>query len=72
MKDRRVSKLDRLLAGVCRNCPVCRHARRCQAGLAFRLVKKVERAICPFCRAYERAYGRKAYESLNYEDRHPH
>ena len=58
-----ISKLDRVLAKVCRNCPVCRHARQQQSGIAFRLVKQVERHLCPFCRAYERVYGRKAHEA---------
>lgn len=57
------SKLDRALAGVCRNCPVCRRARRQQSGAAFWLVNKVERRVCPFCRAYERVYGRKPHEA---------
>jgi len=46
------------------NCRVCAHARRKQKGLAFRLVKSVEESLCPFCRAYERVYGRKAHEPL--------
>ena len=58
------SKLDRALADVCRNCPVCRTARRRQAGLAFWLVSRVEQHLCPCCRAYERVYGRKAHENL--------
>lgn len=62
MKTSHVSKFDRLLAGVCRNCPICRRARRRQSGLAFWLVKKVEHTFCPFCRAYGRVYGRKTYE----------
>jgi len=56
-----VSKLDRALASVCRNCPVCRQARQQQAGAAFWMVSKVEGRLCPFCRAYERVYGRKAH-----------
>ena len=51
-----------MLARVCLSCPVCRRARKHQAGLAFRLVNQVERHFCPFCRAYERVYGRKAHE----------
>jgi hypothetical protein len=62
MPPRTISRLDRTLAGVCRTCPVCRHARRQQAGVAFELVNRVERHFCPFCRAYERVYGRKAHE----------
>jgi len=50
------------LAKVCVNCPVCRRARRKQKGLAFWLVSKVERKLCLFGRAYERAFGRKPHE----------
>lgn len=58
------TKLDRALAKVCENCPVCRTARRKQKGAAYRLVKNVEQGACPFCRAYERVHGRKAHEQL--------
>jgi len=61
MTSRHPSSLDKFLARVCVNCPVCRHARRRQAGPAFRLVKQVETKVCPFCRAYERVYGKKAH-----------
>ena len=57
------SPLDAALARVCVNCPVCRTARRKQRGWAFRLVRQVETKVCPFCRAYERVYGRKAHEA---------
>ncbi len=57
------SKLDRALANVCRNCPVCRRARQQQSGAAFWLVNRVERLLCPFCSAYTRVYGRKAHEA---------
>ena len=53
---------DRTLAKVSENCLVCNLARRKQAGFAFWLVKKVEGRICPFCRAYERVFGRKSHE----------
>lgn len=56
------ARLDSLLAGVCRNCPVCRRARRRQRGAAFALVRSVENRVCPFCRAYARVTGRKAHE----------
>jgi hypothetical protein len=56
------SKLDRALATVCENCPVCRRARQRQSGAAYRLVRQVETKVCPFCRAYERVHGRKAHE----------
>jgi uncharacterized protein CbrC (UPF0167 family) len=55
-------RLDQALANVCLNCPVCRRARRHQHGAAFWLVRKVEGRVCPFCRAYELVFGRKAYE----------
>jgi uncharacterized protein CbrC (UPF0167 family) len=63
MKANHPSKLDLALANVCRNCPVCRRARQQQSGAAFWLVNRVERHLCPFCRAYERVYGRKAHEA---------
>lgn len=58
-----VSKLDRALARVCVKCPVCRRARKQQAGAAFWMVRTVESKVCPFCRAYERVNGRKAHEA---------
>lgn len=64
MSSRSISKLDRALARVCRNCPVCRRARRQPAGLAARFVSRIERRLCPFCRAYERVYGRPAHEPI--------
>jgi hypothetical protein len=62
MNTRNSSALDRALANVCRNCPVCRRARKRQSGAAFWLVRRVEGRVCPFCRAYERVHGRKAHE----------
>jgi hypothetical protein len=64
MADLETSAWDEALARVCANCLVCRRARRLQRGFAFRLVKRVETRLCPFCRAYERVYGRKAHEQL--------
>ncbi|HSV95734.1 MAG TPA: hypothetical protein VLM75_02240 [Spirochaetota bacterium] len=49
-------------AGVCKNeCPVCTRARKKGRGFLYRLVK-LERRICPYCRAYEEVYGKPAYE----------
>lgn len=56
-----ISRFDVLLAQICRHCPVCRRARQRQRGVAFGLVKTVERRLCPFCRAYERIHGRPAH-----------
>ena len=62
MNDQKPSSLDKTLAEFCVNCLVCRRARTQQRGTAFWLVKKIESNLCPFCRAYERVYGRKAHE----------
>jgi hypothetical protein len=56
------SRIDKTLAKVCLNCPVCRRARKRQCGAAFWLVRNVESRTCPFCRAYERVFGQKAHE----------
>lgn len=63
MSQQDVSAVDRAMARICEQCPVCRHARRTQQGMAFTFVKHVETGLCPFCRAYERVHGRKAHES---------
>lgn len=55
---------DKRLAKFSVNCLVCRYARKKQRGLVFWLVKKVEGRVCPFCRAYERTYGRKSHEPV--------
>jgi hypothetical protein len=61
MSARKTPSFDKALAKVCVSCPVCRRARRRQSGAAFWLVKHVEAKLCPFCRAYERVYGRKSH-----------
>ncbi|HON58663.1 MAG TPA: hypothetical protein P5040_05035 [Smithella sp.] len=60
----KVSAKDQKLANFCRVCPVCSHARKTQKGIAFEFVRKIEGGICPFCRAYERVYGRKAHQRI--------
>jgi uncharacterized protein CbrC (UPF0167 family) len=50
------------MAQRCLECPVCGHARKTQKALAFWLVRRVEGSVCPYCKAYERVYGRKAHE----------
>ena len=57
-----VTNLDRKMAEICAHCTLCRHARKTQRGFSFWMVRKVEGALCPFCKAYERVYGRKAHE----------
>lgn len=60
----KISDQDRKLAKFCVTCPVCKHARKKQEGAAFWFVKKIEGKLCPFCRAYERVYGRKAHQPV--------
>ncbi|MHC1592634.1 MAG: hypothetical protein ACXQT1_00965 [Methermicoccaceae archaeon] len=49
-------------AEFCRSkCPVCTRA-RADGGLARWFVKHIDRKVCPYCRAYEKIYHKKAYE----------
>lgn len=50
------------MAQICVECPLCRSARKKQKGAAFWFVQKMENHLCPFCKAYEKVYGRKAHE----------
>lgn len=63
MKPSARAELDAAMAKVCRSCPVCQRAREKQSGAAFWFVSRVEKTVCPFCRAYERVYGRPAHEA---------
>jgi hypothetical protein len=56
------------MAKQCLTCPVCSRARKKQRGVAFFIVKHVEEGLCPFCKAYERVYGRKAHEPMPDEE----
>jgi len=62
MQPKTSNQPDRALARVCLNCPICRRARKQQRGMAYWLTSKVESRFCPFCRAYERVYGRQAHQ----------
>jgi hypothetical protein len=64
MPERQITDRDRAMAKRCLECPVCNGARRAQRGFAFWFVRSIEGAVCPYCRAYERVYGRKAHEPL--------
>jgi len=55
------------MAQKCLECPVCSRARRKQRGLAYWFVKIIEGGMCPYCRAYEKVYGRKAHQPLDHE-----
>ncbi len=62
MTKQTVSDKDKKMAHRCLECPLCDSARRKQRGFAFWFVKLVEGTLCPYCKAYERVYGRKAHE----------
>lgn len=63
-----ITDKDRARAQTCVECPVCRRAREKQRGLAYWFVKKIESGLCAYCRAYEKVYGRKAYEPVPAEE----
>ena len=52
------------MAQKCIDCKLCSYARKKKKGFLYQLVK-IESRICPFCKAYEKVYGVKAYESPN-------
>ncbi|NPV45431.1 MAG: hypothetical protein HPY69_00625 [Armatimonadetes bacterium] len=64
MEQPAITDRDREMARKCLECPVCSYARRKQRGLVYFLVRFVEGGVCPYCKAYERVYGRKAHEPL--------
>jgi len=68
MSAETITDKDRKRAEKCVQCPVCRRARATQRGLCYWLVKKVEGRLCPYCRAYEKVYGRKAHEPAGEND----
>lgn len=43
-------------------CPVCVGARKKGKGIRYWFVKNIDRKVCPMCKAYERKYGKPAYE----------
>ena len=63
-KGMEITEKDRRMARVCMDCKLCKHARAKQKGLTFWLVKQIEGTLCPWCKAYEKVYGRKAHEPL--------
>jgi len=66
MMEENITAKDRSMAEICVNCPVCRHARKKQKGPVYLFVRAIEGNLCPFCRAYERVYGRKAHEPASF------
>ena len=65
MENVNVTDKDREMAQVCLSCPMCKNARKDQHGLMNACVKNFTEAMCPFCQAYERVYGRKAHEPVD-------
>ena len=57
-----ITDKDRAMAQKCVECPVCTRAKKKQKGLAYWFVRGVEEGICPYCKAYEKVYGKKAHE----------
>ena len=64
MEQPDITEKDRRRAQRCVECKVCEHARKKQRGIAFWFVKKFEASVCPFCKAYERVFGRKSHERI--------
>jgi hypothetical protein len=64
MQTTEITDRDRSMAQKCVECAVCVHARKKQKGFSFWFVKKIEGSICPFCKAYEKVYGKKAHEPV--------
>jgi len=62
MVNNDITDKDRRMAKKCVDCRVCKNARRKQRGFSFWLVSKVEGGLCPYCKAYEKVYGKKAHE----------
>jgi hypothetical protein len=58
-----ITERDRRWAQRCIDCVLCKRARVRQRGFSYWFVKCIDSRICPFCKAYEKVYGRKAHES---------
>lgn len=63
-----ITEKDRKMAKMCLDCKVCSQARTKQKGLAYWFVKMIEGSICPYCKAYEKVYGKKAHEPVPSSD----
>ena len=65
MAKTEITDRNRELAKKCIECVVCSRARRKgRRSIAYWFVRLVEGGVCPYCRAYEKVYGRKAHEPL--------
>jgi uncharacterized protein CbrC (UPF0167 family) len=68
MNELVITDKDKKMAIKCLECTACKRARKTQKGLVFWMVKSIEEDICPYCKAYEKVYGRKAHELLKIKD----
>ena len=59
-----ITEEDIKKAEECLECLLCSRARKKQKGITYWFVKNVEVKICPYCKAYEKVYVRKAYEPI--------
>lgn len=57
-----ITPQDIEMAQKCVECKLCDKARINQKGLAYWFVKHIEGGLCPYCKAYEKVYGKKAHE----------
>jgi len=62
--DKMITEKDKSLAQKCLTCSVCSYARKKQKGLVFWLVKNIKGWLCPYCKAYQKVYARKAHEPI--------
>ena len=60
-----ITDKDRERAEFCATkCGGCKKARERQKGFVYWFVKFLEGGLCPYCKAYEKVYGRKAHEPV--------
>lgn len=64
MQNTEITEKDRDMAQKCVECTMCSNARTKQRGFAFWFVKFIEGGLCPYCKAYEKVYGKKAHEPV--------
>jgi len=64
MPDTEITEKDREMAKRCLECPLCARARKAQRGIIYWFVTRIESGLCPYCKAYEKVYGRKAHEPM--------
>ncbi len=64
MASNTITEKDKQKAKKCLECPACSRARKKQKGFFYWFVKTIEGGFCPYCKAYEKVYGKKAHEPL--------